>query len=139
MKRLASMVYFALPLAAFVAGAAAQTPAPMDRSSLPIKEPDYPHSTVLDARDTKPPPRFQVTAPAGAPNVLIVLVDDMGFGMSSAFGGPINMPTVQTLADQGLRYNHFHTPASCAPTRTAPLSGRRSAWHACTVRSMSCG
>jgi len=124
MKRLASMVYFALPLAAFVAGAAAQTPAPMDRTSLPIKEPDYPHSTVLDARDTKPPPRFQVTAPAGAPNVLIVLVDDMGFGMSSAFGGPINMPTVQALAEQGLRYNHFHTTALCAPTRTALLSGR---------------
>jgi arylsulfatase len=48
----------------------------------------------------------------------------MGFGMSSAYGGPISMPTVQGLAEQGLRYNHFHTTALCAPTRTALLSGR---------------
>lgn len=122
------IVLACLALAATGTAALAQTAAgsaaPMDRTSLPIKEPDYPHSTVLDARDAKPPPRFQVTAPAGAPNVLIVLVDDMGFGMSSAFGGPIHMPTVQALAEQGLRYNHFHTTALCAPTRTALLSGR---------------
>jgi arylsulfatase len=60
----------------------------IDRTVLPIAEPDYPRSTVLDARDAKPPPRFEIKAPAGAPNVLIVLVDDMGFGMPSAFGGP---------------------------------------------------
>src|SRR5688572_22637623 len=59
--------------------------AALDRAVLPIAEPDYPRSTVLDARDAKPPPRFQVKAPASAPNVLIVLVDDMGFGMPSAF------------------------------------------------------
>ena len=58
------------------------------------------------------------------PNVLIVLIDDMGFGMSSAFGGPIHMPTVERLADNGLRYNHFHTTALCSPTRAALLSGR---------------
>ena len=63
-------------------------------------------------------------APAGAPNVVIVLIDDMGFGMSSAFGGPVNMPTVERLASQGLRYNQFHTTALCSPTRTALLSGR---------------
>ena len=70
------------------------------------------------------PPRFEVKAPAGAPNVLIVLIDDMGFGQSSAFGGPINMPTVERLANNGLRYNHFHTTALCSPTRAALLTGR---------------
>ena len=101
-----------------------QSPKPLDRTVLPIPEPDYPHSTVLDARDTTPPPRFEVKAPAGAPNVLIVLVDDMGFGMPSAFGGPLRMPTADELARRGLRYNQFHTTALCSPTRTALLSGR---------------
>jgi arylsulfatase len=91
---------------------------------LPIPEPQYPHSTVFDARDAKPPPRFAVKAPANAPNVLIVLIDDMGFGQSSAFGGPIHMPTVERLANNGLRYNEFHTTALCSPTRSALLSGR---------------
>ena len=95
-----------------------------DRTRLPIPEPNYPHSRVLDARDAKPPPRFEVKAPAGTPNVLIVLVDDMGFGMPSAFGGPVRMPTADRLASQGLRYNQFHTTALCSPTRTALLSGR---------------
>ena len=97
---------------------------PTDRTVLPIPEPQYPHSTVLDARNATPPPRFEVKAPAGAPNVLIVLIDDMGFGQSSAFGGPIHMPTVDRLAGGGLRYNQFHTTALCSPTRTALLSGR---------------
>ncbi len=96
----------------------------LDRTSLPIAEPDYPRSTVLDARDAKAPPRFEIKAPAGAPNVLIVLVDDMGFGMPSAFGGPVRMPSAERLASQGLRYNQFHTTAVCSPTRTALLSGR---------------
>jgi len=96
----------------------------LDRSTLPIREPDYPHSTVIDVRKATPPPRFEVKAPAGAPNVLIILIDDMGFGMSGAFGGPIQMPTVERLADAGLRYNQFHTTSLCSPTRTALLSGR---------------
>ena len=58
------------------------------------------------------------------PNVLIVLVDDMGFGMPSTFGGPVRMPTADRLATHGLRYNQFHTTALCSPTRTALLSGR---------------
>jgi arylsulfatase len=97
---------------------------PGDRTILPIPEPQYPHSTVLDARKTAPPPRFLLQAPAQAPNVLIVLIDDMGFGQSSAFGGPIRMPTVERLANGGLRYNQFHTTALCSPTRSALLSGR---------------
>ena len=108
--------------------AAAQAPQrvvlPTDRTVLPIPEPKYPNSTTFDARNATPPPRFEVKAPEGAPNVLIVLIDDMGFGQSSAFGGPIHMPTVERLASAGLRYNHFHTTALCSPTRAALLSGR---------------
>jgi arylsulfatase len=102
----------------------APTAARLDRTVLPIPEPQYPHSTVFDARHATPPPRFEVKAPAKAPNVLIVLIDDMGFGQSSAFGGPIQMPTVARLANSGLRYNEFHTTALCSPTRAALLSGR---------------
>jgi arylsulfatase A-like enzyme len=97
---------------------------PTDRTVLPIPEPQYPHSTVFDVRNATPPPRFEVKAPANAPNVLIVLIDDMGFGQSSAFGGPIHMPTVEGLANSGLRYNEFHTTALCSPTRSALLTGR---------------
>ena len=119
--------------------AKAQAPAPsadkLDRTVLPIPEPDIPPSTVLDARNAKPPARFQVKAPAGAPNVLIVLIDDMGFGMSSAFGGPIHMPTAERLAAAGLRYNHFHTTALCSPTRAALLTGRNH--HMCNMGSIT--
>lgn len=96
----------------------------MDRSVLPIHPPKVPLYTELDARKVKPPPRFDIKAPQGAPNVLVILLDDMGFGVSSSFGGPARMPTAEQLAQQGLRYNQFHTTALCAPTRTALLSGR---------------
>lgn len=107
----------------------------LDRSVLPIPEPKIPHSKVLDARNTKAPPRFEVKAPAGAPNVLVILLDDMGFGMSSTFGGPINMPTLERLAKGGLRYNHFHTTALCSPTRAALLTGRNH--HMCNMGSIT--
>jgi arylsulfatase len=117
---------------AFTSAQAQQVPLPKtvaeaatpDRTVLPIHEPQLPHSTIMDARNATPPPRFEVKAPAGAPNVLIVLIDDFGFGQSSTFGGPIKMPTVESLANNGLRYNQFHTTALCSPTRTALLSGR---------------
>ena len=96
----------------------------VDRTQLPIKEPDYPKSTVLDARNAKAPPRFEVKAPEGAPNVIIVLIDDMGFGQPSAFGGPVRMPTADRLANEGLRFNQFHTTAVCSATRVALLTGR---------------
>ena len=96
----------------------------LDRTVLPIKEPTYPESTELDARNAKAPPRFEVKAPEKAPNVVIVLIDDIGFGHSSAFGGPINMPTLEKLAASGLKYNRFHTTALCSPTRVALLTGR---------------
>jgi len=125
MKPIKQFTLIALCAAAFTPLAPAQTADnKLDRTKLPIAEPDYPHSTVLDARDAKAPPRFEIKAPAGAPNVLIVLIDDMGFGMSSAFGGPLRMTSADRLASQGLRYNQFHTTALCSPTRTALLSGR---------------
>ncbi len=95
----------------------------LDRSSLPIPEPKSEAITTLDARDAKAPPRFEVNAPQGSPNVVIVLIDDIGFGASSAFGGPIKMPTLDKMADNGLRFNRFHTTALCSPTRTALLTG----------------
>lgn len=96
----------------------------LDRTSLPIKEPTYPNDTTLDARNAKAPARFDVKAPSKAPNVVIVLIDDQGFGVSSAFGGPVNEPTLERLAASGLKYNRFHTTALCSPTRVALLTGR---------------
>ncbi|WKZ56702.1 MAG: arylsulfatase [Bdellovibrionota bacterium] len=96
----------------------------LDRTELPIPEPEREEIDILDARDAKAPPPFAVTAPRGAPNIVIVLIDDMGFGHSSAFGGPIQMPTAERLAGAGLRFNRFHTTALCSPTRVALLTGR---------------
>ena len=95
-----------------------------DRTILPIAEPIPPTYTELDVRNTKPPPRFEIIAPQGAPNVIIVLIDDLGFGATSTFGGPIPTPTLDQLAQGGLRYNNFHTTALCSPTRVALKSGR---------------
>jgi hypothetical protein len=95
-----------------------------DRTSLPIAEPKRPVYTEIDARKVTPPPRFEVKAPAGAPNVVIVLIDDLGFGAPSTFGGPIGTPTLDQLAENGLRFNNFHTTALCSPTRAALKSGR---------------
>jgi arylsulfatase len=96
----------------------------IDRSVLPIAEPAPPASTELDVRDATPPPRYEVKAPEGAPNVLVVLIDDLGFGGTSAFGGPVRTPTFDRLAEGGLMYNNFHTTAVCSPTRAALKSGR---------------
>jgi arylsulfatase len=95
----------------------------LDRTVLPIPAPQTKPITELDARNAKAPPRFEVKAPAGAPNVVIVLIDDIGFGHSSAFGGPIPMPTLEKLAAGGLKYNRFHTTSLCSPTRTSLLTG----------------
>ena len=114
--------------------ATARAQAIPDRATLPIPEPQYPKSTELDARNASPPPRFEIKAPPDAPNVLIILIDDMGFGQPSSFGGPINMPTSERLASQGLRYNQFHTAAMSAPTRMALLTGRNH--HTCNMGSL---
>ena len=98
--------------------------APVDRLVLPIAEPKRPVYTELDVRNVQAPPAFKVEAPAGAPNVIIVLIDDLGFGATSTFGGPITTPTFDRLAQAGLRYNNFHTTALCSPTRAALKAGR---------------
>ena len=95
-----------------------------DRTVLPIAEPKRPVFKELDVRKAKMPPHFEVKAPAGAPNVVIILIDDLGFGATSTFGGPIRTPTLDGLANNGLRYNNFHTTALCSPTRAALKSGR---------------
>ncbi len=95
----------------------------LDRTVLPIHLPTPESITVMDARQATVPPRVEVRAPAQAPNIVIVLIDDIGFGASSAFGGPIKMPTLEKMAGNGLRYNRFHTTALCSPTRVALLTG----------------
>ncbi|MEY4243372.1 MAG: hypothetical protein RLZZ245_957 [Verrucomicrobiota bacterium] len=95
-----------------------------DRSVLPITEPLRETTSTLDVRKATPPPRFEVKAPEGAPNVLLVLLDDLGFAGTSAFGGPIATPNFDRLAAGGLKYNNFHTTAVCSPTRSALKSGR---------------
>lgn len=96
------------------------------RTMLPIPDRPAPGLTTYDAKDpdTAYPPIEPLQPPKGAPNVLIVLIDDTGFGASSAFGGPCATPNAERLAAGGLKYNRFHTTALCAPTRAALLSGR---------------
>jgi arylsulfatase A-like enzyme len=101
----------------------AAAPGELDRTVLPIHEPPRQTYKELDARNAKAPARWEVKAPKGAPNVVVVLIDDMGFGASSRFGGPVNMPVLDKIAADGISYNRFHTTALCSPTRTALLTG----------------
>jgi arylsulfatase A-like enzyme len=97
-----------------------------NRSHLPI--PDRPRTGLItyDAKDpeTRYPPIEQLRPPKGAPNVLVILIDDAGFGSASAFGGPCQTPNAERLAAGGLKYTRFHTTALCSPTRQALLTGR---------------
>jgi arylsulfatase A-like enzyme len=105
---------------------AAPAAQPVTRETLPIPDPQHVGLTTFDAKDpnTKYPPITMLRPPAGAPNVLIVMIDDVGFGASSAFGGPCSTPTGERLAAGGLKLNRFHTTALCSPTRQALLTGR---------------
>jgi arylsulfatase A-like enzyme len=98
----------------------------VQRGVLPV--PDQPHTgqVTFDAKDpeTAFPPIEPLRPPAGAPDVLVILLDDVGFGASSAFGGPVSTPHAERLAGAGLRYSRFHTTALCSPTRQALLTGR---------------
>jgi arylsulfatase A-like enzyme len=96
------------------------------RAVLPIPDRDHVGLTTFDAKspDTSFPPIEPLRPPEGAPNVLIVLIDDAGFGSSSAFGGPCQTPNFERLAANGIKYNRFHTTALCSPTRQALLTGR---------------
>ena len=98
----------------------------VQRSILPIPDGRHVGLTTYDAKDpdTSFPPIRDIRPPKGAPNVLIILLDDVGFGASSAFGGPVNTPAAERLANNGLKLNRFHTTALCSPTRQALLTGR---------------
>ena len=109
-------------LAGLITAASAQEK--LDRTVLPIQEPERPTYSELDVRNVETPPLFAVKAPKKAPNVVIVLIDDIGFGGPSTFGGPIQTPTLDRLAAGGVSYNNFHTTALCSPTRNALKTGR---------------
>src|SRR5579863_4088654 len=96
------------------------------RTVLPIPDPPRSGLMLYDAKDpeNKYPAITQLRPPKGAPNVLLILIDDAGFGSSSAFGGPCYTPNAELLASGGLKFNRFHTTALCSPTRQAMLTGR---------------
>src|SRR4051794_17925480 len=100
--------------------------AELSRSNLPIPSRSHPGLTTYDAKDpdTSYPPIEPLRPPAGAPNVVVILIDDAGFGSSSVFGGPCATPNIEKLSGEGLRFNRFHTTALCSPTRQALLTGR---------------
>ena len=89
----------------------------------------------VDIRDSVPDwePFLQPKAPDGAPNVLMIVWDDVGYGAMDVFGGPIETPTMRRIADSGLRYSNFHTTALCSPTRSSLLTGRNA-----TSNNMAC-
>jgi arylsulfatase len=121
---------YVAPLSAQTAGAPIPMPKPplvptaQDRLQLPIAGPAPERFTAMDVRTTVAPQRFEVRAPQGAPNVVLILLDDFGFGQSTAYGGPIRMPTLERISQSGLRYNAFHTTAICSASRAALLTGR---------------
>ena len=98
----------------------------IDRSTLPIRRPPFAGVTQRTLEGSEPDwnQAAQVAPPEGAPNVLLILVDDAGFGNPSTFGGPIETPNYTRMAEGGLRYNRFHVTAVCSPTRSALLTGR---------------
>ncbi|MFH0303023.1 arylsulfatase [Bradyrhizobium sp. 31Argb] len=127
-----------------IAAATAQSPLPPDVKTknpepaglggypvLPPPEAPFLGTIGRTAKDSTPDFPKEVKAPKGAPNILLILTDDVGFGASSTFGGPIPTPTLDRLATNGLRYNQFHTTAVCSPTRTALLTGRNP--HTCST------
>lgn len=115
-----------LILAALVAGVSAQALAQTapDRTVLPIQAAPFAGKIAENVLDSKPDPVRPATAPAGAPNIFLMMSDDVGFSMSSAFGGPVPTPNMERLAAGGQRYNRFHTTAICGPSRAALLTGR---------------
>ena len=98
--------------------------AEVNRTILPILPPDF-HGLVAPTLKASRPDRANpLTAPAGAPNVMVILLDDAGYGQTGTFGGLIDTPTLDRLAQGGLRYTRFHVTALCSPTRSAVLTGR---------------
>ena len=98
----------------------------IDRTALPIRRPTFSGVTAKTLEGSEPDwnQAAHPEPPEGAPNVLLVLIDDAGFGNPSTFGGPIDTPNYTRIAEEGLRYNRFHVTAVCSPTRAAMLTGR---------------
>ncbi len=111
-------------VAVAVATVAAAEPAERTSRVLPPSPPPFRGTINLRATDSTPDFPQPRSAPPGAPNVLLILLDDVGFGASSAFGGPCRTPVLERLAARGLRYTQFHTTALCSPTRAALITGR---------------
>jgi hypothetical protein len=121
---LAALAVVIGPLAA--AYAQAQAAEPKVGEILPIPAPKQAPITEMDWRKVPPPERFEVKPPKGAPNVVIVLMDQAGYADPATFGGPIRTPTLDKLAQVGLTYTNFHVNALCSPSRVALLTGRNS-------------
>ncbi len=111
-------------LALLLAAAGARPAQSQTRETLPIPDPPFKGKIGLRSSDSVKDFPAEATAPEGAPNILLILTDDVGFGATSTFGGPIPTPTFDRLAAMGIRYNNFHTTALCSPTRAALLTGR---------------
>jgi arylsulfatase len=99
---------------------------PIDRTRLPIRRPSFQGIVNRTLAGSEPDwaQIGHIEPPEGAPNVLLVLIDDAGFGNPGTFGGPVDTPNYTRMADAGLRYNRFHVTALCSPTRAALLTGR---------------
>ncbi len=121
-KTLLAVLSFVLgAIMALPAGAQNSQP---DRSVLPLADPKFTGKIGETYKDSTPSYPQPVTAAKGSPNVLLILLDDVGFGMCSTFGGPVPTPHLDGLANNGLMYTRFHTTALCSPTRGALLAGR---------------
>ncbi len=110
------------PVTAIIALSLAMTAAA--QGVLPRPEAPFKGQIGRTAKDSKPDFPKEIQAPKGAPNILLIVTDDVGFGASSPFGGPVSTPVLERLAQNGLRYNHFHTTGLCSPTRAALITGR---------------
>ena len=119
-----SLRFLAFCLACFGVGSMHAEDIKIDRSTLPIDVTVVGGKIGRTANDSKPPRLVTPTAPERAPNIVLVLLDDVGFGAAGTFGGAIETPAMDALASEGLKYNRFHTTALCSPTRAALLTGR---------------
>ncbi|MDF5734066.1 MAG: sulfatase-like hydrolase/transferase, partial [Rhizonema sp. PD38] len=115
----------AVAVSLFISLLTVTSPALADTAKvLPIPQPSFRGKIGITYQESTPDFPAPITTPEKAPNVLLVLLDDVGFGQASTFGGPVETPNLNRLAEKGLRYNQFHTTALCSPTRAALLTGR---------------
>ena len=111
---------------ATLSGPSASYAAEPDRTVLPLPVPDFAGKIGETYKDSTPDwtPALPLQAPKGAPNILMIVLDDVGYSQLGSYGGPIETPNLDKLASSGLRFTNFHTTALCAPTRAALLTGR---------------